>query len=102
MLIDFGKACLVLAAKAYDLSMEDKAKYAKHHPQIAPDLRDGKCKQSVYSNVYSFGRVLKIVNQEVNIHLPVLTNLGNMCTMYSNTSRSTADELFSFLSTLFK
>ena len=48
MLIDFGKACLVSADKGYDLSTEDKAKYAKHHPQIAPDLRDGKCKQSVY------------------------------------------------------
>ena len=47
VLIDFGKACLVSAAKAYDLSMEDKAKYAKHHPQIAPDLVDGKCKQCV-------------------------------------------------------
>ena len=102
VLIDFGKACLVSAAKSYDLTMEDKTKYAKHHPQIAPDLRDGKCKQSVYSDVYSFGRVLKIINQEGNIHLPVLTNLGNMCTVYSSTNRPTAVDLSTFLSNLFE
>ena len=101
VLIDFGKACLVSAAKGYDLNKEDRAKYAKHHPQIAPDLRDGRCKQSVYSDVYSFGRILKIVNQEANLQIPVLINLSNMCTVYASTSRPTADELHTFISNLF-
>lgn len=79
ILIDFGKACLVSNAKQYKLSNPVKLKYIRHHPQIAPDLRDGKCKQSVQSDIYSFGRILSIVN-EACLHLPVLTSLSIMCT----------------------
>ena len=43
-----GKACLVSAAKSYDLTMMLSI---IHHPQIAPDLCDGKCERSVYSDV---------------------------------------------------
>ena len=99
ILIDFGKACLVSDAKRYDLSNEDKLKYAKQHPQLAPDLRDGRCKQSVYSDMYSFGRILRIIN-ETSLHLPVLTNFSDVCTA-TGTSRPTAEEVLVFLSNLF-
>ena len=100
ILIDFGKACLVSSAKQYNLSNEEKLKYIRNHPQIAPDLRDGKCKQSTQSDIYSFGRILKIVN-DVSLNLPAITSLSGMCTEYAGSKRPTSNELFKSLTFLF-
>jgi serine/threonine protein kinase len=99
ILIDFGKACLVSDAKQYKLSNEDKLKYINDHPQIAPDLRDGKCKQSIQSDIYSFGRILRIVN-DASLHLAFLTSLSSMCMEYVGSKRPTSDELCTSLSFL--
>ena len=100
ILIDLGKACFVSCGKQYRLSDEDKQKFAREHPQIAPDLRDGKCKQSTISDVYSFGRIIKIIN-EANLHLPVLTSLSGMCMEYVGSKRPNTEELITFLTNLF-
>ena len=50
-IIDFGKACLESNPKLYHLSMPDKDVYRKHHPQVAPDVRDGLYKQSTASDI---------------------------------------------------
>lgn len=55
VIIDFGKACEASKGKSYTLSHSQKEYYKLHHPQIAPDLRDGKSKQSASSDIYSFG-----------------------------------------------
>lgn len=58
VLVDFGKACFMTQAKSYSLSSSEINTYKKHHPHLAPDLRDGICKQSFSSDIYSFGYLL--------------------------------------------
>ena len=99
-LVDFGKACLISNAKSYKLSAEDRLKYTKNHPQIAPDLRDGHGKQSTASDIYSFGRILKIINEAI-IKLPVLGKTSSACTSYSSIDRPTTEGLHKSLFFLF-
>ena len=99
ILLDFGKSCFTSNAKQYTLSAKDKLKYIERHPHIAPDLREGYCKQSMASDIFSFGRILKIVNDVIEI--PVLNNMSDMCTAYKGSDRPTTEEMFTFLSNLF-
>ena len=62
VIVDFGKACNVTNGKSYKLSDIQKEQYKKDHPHIAPDLRDGACKQSILSDIFALGRVIKLVN----------------------------------------
>ena len=63
VLIDFGKSCFISQGKRYRLSESSKPYYKEHHPQIAPDLRNGHCHQSTHSDVYSVGRVLQQISK---------------------------------------
>ena len=58
--IDFGKSCFAADGRSYSLSETERRRYSLEHPQVAPDLRDGHCKQ--FSDVYSVGRVIKEIN----------------------------------------
>ena len=60
ILIDFGKGCFISDGKVYKLSLQEQQRYAIEHPQVAPDLHDGHCRQSQYSDVYSLGSRLMI------------------------------------------
>ena len=62
VIIDFGKACDISKGKHYHLSKDEKEQYKIDHPHIAPDLRDGLCHQCVFSDIYSFGRIISIIN----------------------------------------
>lgn len=59
-LIDFGKACKVSEGKHYNhyKSAVEKTEYLRRFPHIAPQVVDGESKQSVYSDIYSFGKVM--------------------------------------------
>ena len=78
ILIDFNKACHVESGKVYHLSPEKQKYYAKHHPQVTPEVRRGVCKQSFSSDIYSFGRVQQKVNL-IALKVPYLYNLSNQC-----------------------
>jgi serine/threonine protein kinase len=45
VVIDFGKSCFVADGRSYSLSEKERRRYSLEHPQVAPDLRDGHCKQ---------------------------------------------------------
>ena len=62
VIIDFGKACDMHKGKLYKLTNNEKELYKTCHVHIAPDLRDGLCRQSTHSDIYSLGRILHIVN----------------------------------------
>ena len=100
VLIDFGKACYTSDAMLYKLSEEQKEVYKKNYPQIAPEVRNGLAKQSYYSDMYSFGRVFQIVNEDI-LKIPVLYNMASLCLHYSSTMRPTAKDLHKFLINLF-
>ena len=64
-IIDFGKACPVSKGKKYSLSEDEKHVYKGDHPQVAPDLRDGLVQQTMSTDIYSLGRILKRCNSVV-------------------------------------
>ena len=59
-LVDFGKACYSESGKKYILSKAEIATYKKHYPQIAPDIHDGLVQHSQKSDIYAFGRIVKV------------------------------------------
>ena len=92
ILIDFGKGCYLVDGKLYKLSLAERRRYALEHPQVAPDLRDGHCRQSKRSDV-SLGRVIKQVNDKF-LHVPFITSHASLCTQYACTQRPSTDELY--------
>ena len=82
VIIDFGKACDISEGKIYTLSEERKKDYKLYHSHIAPDLRDGVCRQSVMSDVYSFGRILAAVN-ECKLKDKNLEEITDKCLQYN-------------------
>ena len=87
IIIDFGKACDVSKARFYKLSQKEKEKYRQNHCHIAPDLRDGICKQSFLSDIYSFGRIVQAMNMNTTIHCKALEELSNKCMQYYQSQR---------------
>lgn len=85
VIVDFGKACEMGDGKRYSLTRE-KERYKVHHPQIAPDLRDGQCKQSKATDVYSIGRVMKIINDNSTLN-NVISRLSEQCMQYDGSLR---------------
>lgn len=59
ILIDFGKACHHNKGKRYKLTEEEQQQYIAHHPQIAPDLRDGREAQNVKTDIFALGRLIE-------------------------------------------
>lgn len=100
VLIDFGKGCYANSGKKYSLSNSERRRYGHEHPQVAPDLRDGHCKQSQYSDVYSTGRIIKIVNEKY-LHNSAVGSYGLLCNQYICTSRPSSAELFIAMQNLF-
>lgn len=99
VIIDFGKACLESSGKKYCLSKEEIEYYKRHHAHIAPDLRDGLRNQDRYSDSYSFGRVLSILNREV-LAIPVLSSLAQECLNYDAKIRPSTKDLYTFMKNL--
>lgn len=100
ILIDFGKACYVEETKLYHLSPEQKEKYKTHHPQVAPEVRNGISTQSFASDMYAFGRVLHQINLQ-KLKRPVVSRLAQQCLDQFHQRRPTIDELHTFLLQLF-
>lgn len=101
VLVDFGKACRDNFGRKYSLSKEEKQYYKIHHPHIAPDVRDGLRVQDKLSDVYSFGRVLSLMNREDVITVPALFSIASECLHYNATLRPTTADLSTFLKNLF-
>ena len=93
ILIDFGKGRFISDGKVYKLSLQEQRCYAIEHPHVAPDLRDGHCRQSQYSDVYSLGKVIKLINDKF-FHIPFIASHASFCTQYIRTKRPSADDLF--------
>lgn len=100
VLIDFNKACFKEDGVTYKLTSEERKKYTKYYPQVAPEICRGTGKQSFASDIYSAGRVLQKVNMELKIS--ALTNLSSLCLSLNADERPTASELNTFLSNLFE
>ena len=58
VLIDFGTATRFTEAKRYNLSEFERREYICKYPHIAPEVIEGELKQSTFSDMFSFGKVL--------------------------------------------
>lgn len=58
MLVDFGKATFFSESKRYFLSSLEKQQYMRQYPHISPELIEGEMKQTVNSDIFSFGKLL--------------------------------------------
>ena len=63
VLIDFGKVTEKNNGKKYNLSFSEKLHYHLHYRHIAPEIIDGTMKQSIFSDIYSAGRIMRIICQ---------------------------------------
>ena len=91
ILIDFGKGCFLSEGKFYKLSLAERRRYAIEHPQVAPDLRDGHCRQTESSDIYSLGRVIQKVNDKF-LHIPFIASHASLCIQYGCKQRPSTDE----------
>lgn len=98
ILIDFNKACLSCEAKLYKLSLEEKRKYSKYHPQIAPEVRNGSQQSFASDILYSFGRIMYIIN-DIALMVPHINSLSS-CLSPMSAKRPCASELEKSLSNL--
>ena len=100
VLIDLGKGCFIKNAKLCSITSEKKQQdHISKYPHLAPDLIRRHCKQSEKSDMYSVGRIIKIVNKQ-HIDLPVLESMGSQCTEYYCNNRPSAADMRTFLHNL--
>ena len=59
------------------LTEVEKEEYKENHPHIASDLHDGLCQQSVQSDIFSFGRIIGMVNNIPLLQQEKLEELAN-------------------------
>ena len=85
VIIDFGKACLLVEGKKNTLNYKQREQYKVNHPHVAPDVRDGLHKQSDASDIYSFGRIIHI--NSVSLDNEVLKELSRTCMLYQSQMR---------------
>ena len=101
VVIDFGKSCFAADGRSYSLSEKERRRYSLEHPQVAPDLRDGHCKQSQFSDVYALGRVLKQINDKF-LKIPFVASQGSLCTTYLCSKRPTMANLYIAMHNMFQ
>lgn len=99
VLIDFNKACLSCDARQYNLSKQEKS-YAKHHPHIAPEVRNGIKVQSFASDIFSIGRIIDKINVQAIGKVPCISSMVELCTSLHPVKRPTAEELRQTFSSL--
>lgn len=61
IIIDFGKARPITSPKTYKLNELEKKDYLKTFTHLAPELVLGSCPQSVITDVYSLGQIIRKV-----------------------------------------
>ena len=98
-LIDFGKSCFLENGRKYSLLSSLQKQYLVQHPQIPPDVVCGMNRQSHASDVYAFGRVIGIVNEQ-KLCISLLKSLSTFCTNDKVSERPKIHDIFTSLKSL--
>ena len=91
-IIDFGKARRIDGGKMYTLSEIERQQFKLEHTHIAPDLRDGLVPQSIATDIYSYGRVIKQCNSIV-IRSIKLKEFNRIILSYHSNDRPQLDNI---------
>ena len=95
-IIDFGKACQINCGKRYVLDDRERERFKVENTHIAPDLRDGLVPQSITTDTYSYGRILKRCNSVV-IRSIKLKGFSRIVLSYHSKDRPHLDSILSVL-----
>lgn len=79
ILTDFGKSRFFYDAKSYILTSAEKSIYYQRHKHIAPELVEGFGKQSIYSDIFAFGYVVKRICEAKAKSNAILQNIVDKC-----------------------
>ena len=78
-MIDFGKATKCEKGSMLYLTNEERLEYQRRFPQIAPKVREGENRQSVYSDIFAVGGILDQIVESgcisFNMHQKCLLNI---------------------------
>ena len=100
VIIDFGKACNTDKGKLYKLTDHEKEQYKVCHSHIAPDLRNGLCRQSAMSDVYALGRIINTVNGISYLQNKDLQEFSETCMHYNEKSRPEMSAIENYINQL--
>jgi serine/threonine protein kinase len=99
VLIDFGKATEKNNGKKYNLSFSEQLHYHLHYRHIAPEVINGTMKQSVFSDIYSAGRIMRIIWQGERLEgldkksTTKINTIISKCTSEDPAKRPIADDM---------
>ncbi|XP_028393198.1 probable CTD kinase subunit alpha homolog [Dendronephthya gigantea] len=92
VLIDFGKATAANNGKSYpEFGEKEREKYERKYPYLAPELKSGGGKQTVRTDVYSFGYLMKVVSHSLENR--ELSSLYHSCKNISELNRPNMHEI---------
>ena len=80
---DFGKATTANNGRTYPEFNEKKEKYKRNYPYLATELKAGGGRQTVYTDVYSFGYLMKVVSHSLNAR-PKMTEIEKALKNFKN------------------
>ena len=91
VIIDFGKATDSTKGSKYHLSFPEKQKYYREFNHIAPELVEGRMKQTEKSDIFALGKVLA----KVHFKIEGLDSLDKtlLCTAKDCTTKCTSREV---------
>ena len=90
------RAPYVTKGRTYSLTNAEINIYKKEHPQVAPDLRDGLVRQSISTDIFSLGRIMKCCNSVV-MHSSELSPLIRRALSYHSQDRPSIEAILSLL-----
>ena len=98
IIIDFGKARPIQSLKRYKLTVVEQEEHIKIYTHLAPELIRGSCPQSVLTDVYSLGCIIKKVSTITSSQQ--LKSIGNLCTKVNVANRPSVTYVHDSLSNL--
>ena len=94
LLIDFGKATKTTEGKLYRLTELEKESYRIRFAHIAPEVIDGECRQTTYSDMYAVGCLFYQISEGRSLKgsgtEKMLLNLAEKCCTVQYRRRWTA------------
>lgn len=91
ILIDFGKAIAKENGRMYHLSYFELQKYRTRFPHMAPEVVEGKERESTSSDIYAYGMLLKrIISANDCLSSSQLQDISEQCSANKPSSRPSA------------
>ena len=103
VVIDFGKATQKDSGRIYRLTHFELQKYRTRFPHIAPEVVEGKNRESTASDIYAYGMLLKrIVNENDSFSDSKLRDISEKCLSKKSSDRPSAPSVLKMFKDILK